>query len=380
MKTTSAKTWIEISASALEHNVRGIQALVAPAQTMAIVKANAYGHGLVETAKILARVGVPWFGVDRLEEAETLREQGIKEPILILGYVPIARIKDAVRQGFSFVVYNAASINEAARVATGTHPAKVHLKIETGLMRQGVACEDLPSIVRLLKRSEHVWVEGISTHYANIEDRKDPAFAMEQLAAYQEAIRIVQAHGIDPAWKHTACSAAAILFPDTRFNMIRLGIAMYGLWSSEKTKQSAQDRKLSVRLQPVLTWKTMVAQIKNVSKGTCIGYGLTECVSRHSVIAVLPIGYADGFDRAAMSNKGTVLIRGKRCKIIGRVCMNMCMVDATDVKGIAQEDEVVLIGKQGKEEITAEECAKKAETINYEIVARLSEAIERRVV
>ncbi len=346
---------------------------------MAVVKSNAYGHGLVEVAKIV-KGDADWFGVDNINEALALRKAGIKKPILVLGYTRQDRLKDAVKNNISVVAYNIETIKALKKCATAKYPARIHIKIETGLARQGVHLSELLMFVRWIKELRHVVVEGISTHYANIEDTTDHTFANQQLNHFHDAIALLKQEGLEPKWIHTACSAAALVVPETRFNLIRLGISLYGLWSSDQTREEAERRRLGIQLAPVLTWKTVIAQVKQVPKNAPVSYGLTERVRRDSLIAVLPIGYWDGFDRVGMSSKGEVLIRGKRCKIIGRVCMNMCMADVTDVPGVSLEDEVVLIGKQGKEIISAEQLADAAGTINYEIVTRINPMILRRII
>lgn len=371
------KTWVEISQSALRHNLGEVRKLVNPAKVMAVVKANAYGHGFLEIAQLANKNGADWFGVDQVDEAMVLRKAGIKKPVLILGYTPLERIRDAVKNNISFVAYQAETLKEAARVGTKKRPARIHLKLETGLTRQGIASQDLMPLVHLIQKlGSSIVIEGASTHYANIDDTSDATYAYEQLSRFRELIAILREHGIDPPWKHTACSTAAFLFPEMRFNLIRLGISLYGLWSSERTKFGAK----TLKLKAVLTWKTLVAQIKKIPSGTSVGYGLTERVKRDSIVAVIPIGYADGFDRMGMSRKGEVLIRGKRCKVLGRVCMNMCMVDVTSVNGVRTEDEVVIIGCQGKDEIAAEDVADHCGTNNYEVVSRISALIKRTLV
>ena len=193
-------------------------------------------------------------------------------------------------------------------------------------------------------------------------------------------MRLLKSEGIDPPWKHTACSAAAILYPQTYFNLARIGIAMYGLWPSKETLAVAKREKRVISLVPALTWKTVVAQIKKVKKGAPVSYGLTERVTRDSRLAILPVGYWDGYDRRGLSQTGQALIRGHRCKIVGRICMNMCVADVTDVPGIKAEDEVVLLGRQKRAVIAAEDLASKIGTINYEVVTRINPQIPRIVV
>ena len=377
------KTWIEISAAALKHNIRAFREHLAKnVSIMAVVKANAYGHGLVESAKIFGQAGAVCFGVDNVEEGMVLRKSGIKKPILILGYTVQNRLKDCIKNNLSFVVYNSETIRALGKLkigGRGGRRALVHLKIETGTGRQGVAGAELEKLIKQIKRTSGVVVEGAYTHFANIEDTTDHSYADRQLKKFQAALALLKKYNIDPLWKHTACSAAAILFPETHFNLVRLGISAYGLWPSKETLAVARQHKRLLELQPALTWKTVVAQVKNVKRGEAISYGLTERVSRNSQIAVLPVGYCDGYDRG-LSGSAYVLIHGRRAKIMGRVCMNMMMADVTDIPRVKVEDEVVLLGRQYKEIITAEELANRLGTISYEVMARLNPGIIRQVV
>jgi len=287
-------------------------------------------------------------------------------------------LREAVKNNIRLTVYNKETIEKLGKIPIhnpNLNP-KVHIKIETGTSRQGISENEIVDFVKFIKNYPSIEIEGLSTHFANIEDTTDSSFAMKQLATFSRAASILEKNGITIPLKHTACSAATILFSETWFDMVRLGISMYGLWSSKETKAVAKNKNINLNLKPALTWKTIVAQIKTVKSGTPIGYGLTERVSRDSKIAVLPIGYWDGYDRK-LSSVGNVLICGKRCKILGRVCMNMVIVDVTDVGKVKPEDEVVLLGQQGREEVNAEEIAQKIGTINYEVVTRINPLIPR---
>jgi alanine racemase len=372
------KTWLEISRSALAYNLRAIRRLAPESEIIPTIKANAYGHGWLNVARTLDKIGVQWFGIDSLEEAEALRQADFKQKILILGYVPLADLARAYRLNLSLTIYNIETIRALSHLASHSRPAKIHLKIETGLVRQGVRLNELPRFLSELKRWRNIVLEGMSTHFANIEDTRSDSFAKLQLERFKRAFALLERAGFHPL-RHCACSAAAILYPQTRLDLIRFGISLYGLWSSELTELGARLKKIPIKLKPVLSWKTKVAQIKKVPRGTPIGYGLTEVVKRPTIVAILPVGYADGYNRS-LSNKGEVLICGKRCKVLGRICMNICMVDATAVKGIRLEDEVVLIGQQKKQKISADELAVKADTINYDLVARLNPLIARCLV
>lgn len=383
-----AKTWVEISKSALTSNVRAFRRHVgAKTAVMAVVKSNAYGHGLVDVSQIADTEGVAWFGVDNVDEGIALRKAGITKPILILGYTLRDRLRDCVDYRLSFVVYNleTAMALKALQLKPivgtpklGAKAAFVHIKIETGTTRQGVDGDDLVKLARALKKIPGVVIEGASTHFANIEDTTDHVYAEEQLERFKRNLGLLSNEGIHPPWIHAACSAATVLFPETYFNLVRLGVSMYGLWSSKETLAVAKQKHQLLSLKPVLTWKTIVAQIKRVKKGTPVSYGLTERVTRDSKLAVLPVGYWDSYSRL-LSGTGVVLIRGHRCKVVGRVCMNMCVVDVTDVPGVKVEDEVVLLGTQKKETVSAEDIASRIGSINYTVVTNINPLIPRIV-
>ncbi len=372
------KTWVEISKKALRNNIQQFRELIGvKVGLMAVVKANAYGHGLIGVAKIAIKSGASWLGVDSIDEAIEIRKAGINAPILIMGYTLLSRLKDVVKYDLRQVVYNQETIKKLGKISS-RHKIKVHLKVETGTSRQGLEKEELLKLVKFIKKYPKIEIEGIYTHYANIEDTTDHSYARLQLKRFKEAVDLLEKNGIKIPIKHTACSAATILFPETYFDMVRLGISMYGLWPSKETLVSAKEKNRRIKLEPVLIWKTKIAQIKKVMAGAPISYGLTERIYRNSKIAVLPVGYWDGYDRK-LSGVANVLIRGKRCRVLGRVCMNMIMVDVSHVPNIKAEDEAVLLGKQGSETVSAEELAQKIGTINYEVVTRINPLIPRIV-
>jgi alanine racemase len=373
-------TWVEIKQKALLSNLRQFRQRVGKkTKIMAVVKANAYGHGIKEVTPVVA-AKADWFGVSSLEEGLLLRQMKIQSPILILGYLSPSVMKEAISHDLSFVILNLSAAKKARQVAKKlSRKARIHLKVETGTNRLGICGKDLIRLAKFCSLQNEIFLEGLYTHYANIEDTLDPSFAQEQLRKFKEAERLLQKRGVKIPFKHTACTAAAILFKETNFNLIRLGLGLYGLWPSRETKISAQEKGMKINLQPVLTWKTRVAQVKEVAKGETIGYGRTFTTARKTKMAVLPVGYWDGYDRG-LSNQGQVLIKGYPAPVIGRICMNMMMVDITSIPRIKSEDEVVLLGKQGKEEITAEEIAQKIGTINYEVVTRINPLIPRKVV
>ncbi len=368
------KAWVEISKNNLVHNISEFKKLIGQeVKMMAVVKSNAYGHGLIGTAKVCEENGADWFGVDSVNEALELRKEGIKNPILVLGYTLFENLELAANNNISLIVYNKETIEKLGEL---DQEIKIHIKVETGTSRQGIEPKELPEFIDLIKKYPKIKIEGASTHFANIEDTRDHSYAEGQLEKFKEAIKIFEDAGIKIPIKHTACSAATILFPETYFNLVRVGISLYGHWSSGETLVSAESKNRKIDLKPCLTWKTKIAQIKTLKAGTPVSYGLTEKVSQDTKIAILPIGYWDGYDRG-LSSVGNVLIKGRRCKILGRVCMNICIVDVSHVDDLQIEDEAVLLGKQGDEEITAEEIAARINTINYEVITRINPEIER---
>lgn len=374
--------WVEINRQALVNNVRRFKAHIgAGVRLAAVVKSNAYGHGLLETARIVLDAGADWLAVNSLEEAARLRQAGVGAPIILLGYVPVALLEAAVELDVRLTVYNCETVERLERIAQAQRTqARVHIKVETGTNRQGVRPENLLEFARLIGRSPALVLEGLSTHYANIEDVTEHHYAEYQLRNFNQACRLLEEHGIHVPIKHTACTAAAILFPQTLFNMARVGIGLYGLWPSKETKISALQANIALNeLSPVLTWKTRIAQIKTVKAGESIGYGCTDVATQDIQLAVLPVGYYDGYDRK-LSSVGYVLIRGQRAPILGRVCMNMIMVDVTSIPQARVEDEVVLLGRQGDAVISAETLAAKIGTINYEVVTRINPLLPRIVV
>jgi alanine racemase len=372
------KSVIEVSRKALRENFEALKKMVAPTDVMAVIKANGYGHGLMLCAWELSEAGASWFAVDSVKEGEEVRRtiaDRHNARILVLGYVPHSQMFSVFDWDLSFVLFERGQL-DAVEAAFRKHPfilrkaiARIHIPLETGLHREGFSREELPGVLKHIKElrekfPDRVVVEGVQMHFANVEDTTDSSYAEHQLKRFEEMEALIKGEGIVGYKKHTASSAASFLYSKARFDLARPGIALYGLYSG---------------LTPALTWKTMVAQVKNVSSGEPVGYGLTERVSRDSTIAVIPIGYYDGYDRA-LSGTGEVLIRGKRCKVLGRICMDMFMVDVTELEAVQAEDEVVLIGAQGQERITADEMAEKIGTINYEVVARLNPQLPRTLV
>jgi len=370
-------SWVEISESALIHNLQTFRKLIGKDVVLApCVKANAYGHGLIECVRVFEKHGADYLCVNAFYEAKALRDAGIKIPVLVIGYTPLTDL-DAVMKlkDVELVVYNLETLN-TLRTKHSALSTEIHLKIETGNHRQGVALKDIPKFIKTFKQNPNINLKGISTHFANLEDRVNHHYALYQLRQFNKAIQLLESEGFAPHFHHCSNTAATILMPEAYFNFVRVGIGMYGLWPSDKTEIAAKRAGIDITLKPALTWKTIVAQVKDVTKGSLIGYGCTYIMPKSGRIAVLPVGYYDGFVRL-LSNRGYVLIRGKRAPVIGRVCMNMIMADISHIPDVKLEDEVVLIGKQGKETITAEQVAELSHTINYEVTTRINERIPR---
>jgi len=382
MHKPEALTWVEISRAALTHNVAEFRKLVGEDRLVAgVVKANAYGHGIREVARILLQAGVDWLAVHSLDEGLALRGAGIDSPIILLGYVPLADLREAVERELRITVYNCETVEKLGTITDELGKRSyLHLKLETGTQRQGLLEEDIPGLIEILRSHRNLILEGLSTHFANIEDTTDHSYAKGQLGEFVRLSERIEENGVSVPIRHAACTAAALLFPETYFQMVRLGIGLYGLWPSKETYVSGLEKGDEMPdLRPVLTWKTRIAQLKTIPRGSYVGYGCTYRTTRRTRLAVLPLGYYEGYPRA-LSNVGRVLVRGVRAPIRGRVCMNNFMVDVTDIPEAVLEEEVVLLGRQGDEVISAESLAGMVGSINYEIVARINPMLPRVVV
>lgn len=323
---------------------------------MAVVKSNAYGHGLIETAKIFLKNGASRLAVDSLEEGRTLREGGVKAPILVIGFVPPDLFSLARKLDLAITFYHSHFVKY--------NLPKIHIKIESGMHRQGLDIVQLPVVLRKIPREK---VEGAYTHFAFPTDPKRRQLTELQLSQYKKALSILEEFGIKEPIRHTSSSAAAILYPEANFDFVRPGIMLYGLYSSEAVKKKVQ-------VKPALSWKVKIAQVKEVSKGGYVGYGLGFRAPRQMKVAVLLVGYWDGYDRL-LSNNGEVVIGGRRCPVIGRVCMNMIMADVSKIRARCG-DTALLLGRG----VTADYLAGKMNTINYEVVTRINPLLPRKYV
>lgn len=366
-------TWLEIDLSAIGQNTRLLKELVGPqVQLLVSLKADAYGHGALRVARTVLRNGASWLGVASINEARPLREAGIEAPILIFGYVPPWQAREAVRLDVRVTVYDAEAARAFSHAAVDLgRTARLHVKIDSGMGRLGLRAEYADAIARfcaLARELPGIELEGIFTHFATA-DSADQTYAYRQLRRFQRVLTVLEADGLRPPLVHAANSAATLTLPEARFDMVRPGIAIYGLAPSDEVR-------LPPRFAPALSFKTQVAQVKDIPAGEGISYGATYITTRPMRIAVLPVGYADGFRRAP-ANWGEVLVRGQRAPLLGRVCMDQCMIDVTDIPAVHMGDEVVLIGQQGTATITAEEVAGRLGTIAYEVVSELLARVPR---
>jgi alanine racemase len=377
-----ATTWLEISRSALTHNLELFRSLLSPGTgLLAVVKADGYGHGLDLVARTCVEAGVEMLGVHTADEIIALRRDGVRLPILAMGYLTPEQVAAAVDRDVHVLVSSArilAAVAERGRSLGVSLP--VHIKVETGTHRQGVPPVEAVALARQA-RASGLTVAGVATHFANIEDTTDHTYALAQLERFRSAVRAVEAAVGKVSCVHAACSAAALLFRAADFNLVRVGISLYGHWPSKETYLSwlLEHGRDSIKLEPALAWRARVGQIKLVETGAPIGYGLTFRPTRPSRVAVLPVGYAEGYPRA-LSNRGRVLVRGRPAPVVGRVCMNITLIDVTDIPAAEEGDIATLIGADGTERVTAEELAEGAGTINYELLARLSPSLPRFLV
>lgn len=366
--------WAEIDLSAIKHNIEVLRGLTRPgALFMAVVKANGYGHGAIQVAEAAIAAGADRLGVATIEEAMQLSNAGISVPIHILTEIPSDQgdLCAAVNKGFVLTVCRRDFVDALSSAALETgKPAKVHIKVDTGMNRLGIPGNprDVAAFIEHMLNLGNVDIEGIFTHFATADDPSSD-FPRVQMERFNNVLAALADRKICPPVRHAANSAAIITFPDSHLDMVRAGIAMYGLSPSAAMAGSAD-------VKPALSLKTRISFIKDVPAGQGISYGLAFVTKKASRIATLPLGYADGYSRL-LSNKTEVLVKGKRVANTGTICMDQFMVDVSDVPGAETGDECILIGQSGADRITAEDLAAKLGTINYEIVCAVSARVPR---
>ncbi len=362
-----AASWLEIDLPAISANARALAARARPASLCAVIKSNAYGHGLIRVGQALAGAGIAGLrlAVFSAREGLALRAAGITLPILVVGPVAEGDLVEAARARLELALLDADDVDAFAR-----HTISAHVKIDTGIRRFGIAPKDAAAVLARC-RERGVAIAGIYSHLANAEDLDKP-FTLRQVEELREASRVPELRSgtADEPLLHIAASAAAMMWPETRLDMVRCGIALYGRWPSPQVEAVLAGDDASFALRPTLRWFAPIVQLRDVAAGDSVGYGRAFVAARDSRIAVLPLGYADGLPRAAASGGMHVRLPTGRAPIAGRICMNACMIDVTDIAPAPAQGERV--------EIEIEAAARAAGSINYEILAALPENLERR--
>lgn len=363
-------TVCDVDLDALRWNFQQVRRKAGPqVKILSMVKANAYGHGACAVAKTLAEAGSDAFGVATLEEGIELRKGGIQSPILIMAGVYPEHLDELVQNNLASAVCELEMLRRLELLARSRGLSlNFHLKVDTGMWRLGLLASELDSWLPDLGKLKALKLEGVFSHFSETEG-VERNYTQSQLELFQQVLRRLCAAGYNPPLIHMAKSAGVIAFPSSHFTMVRPGLMLYGAYPSPEMVSQ-------VTLKPALSWKTRMLQLKKVPKGSSISYGQTFVTKRESLIATLPLGYADGYHRL-LSNRAVVLVRGQRAPVVGRVCMDLTMVDVTDIRGVVEEDEVVLLGAQGGEVILADEMARWAETISYEIFTSISARVPR---
>lgn len=360
----------EVDLGLFESNYIFVRSLLSPkTKLMAVVKGNAYGHGIVPVAKKAEKMGVDCLGVVCLFEARKLREAGIKLPILLLNYTDEESLNEALDLDLAVNVMDLEILNSlSAKARQKKRTATVHVKVDSGMHRLGIMPGEAVSFITKVAKTRHIFLEGIFTHFADA-DGEDLSFTYEQLKIFNKIVNELAKKGINPPLIHAANSAATLRVPESHFTMVRPGKILYGpLLKAEYS--------LPFVSEPILTLKTQVVQMRRIRKGESVGYGRSFVADRKMLIAALPIGYADGFRRAP-TNYGEVLVKGRRASLVGRVSMDQSSIDVTSVPNVEVGDEVIIVGKQGSEQITVQDVADQIGTISYEVITSFAERITR---
>ncbi len=397
------RTWIEIDKKAIKHNFSVFKKNIPKScKFLAVVKSNAYGHNLMEFSKEMEKLGADFLGVDSIVEAITLRREGIKIPILVLGYTLPEMLPEAVEKDISVAVSSFEMLEEIRKMDSRFHgndkkrgndmemdcfaslapsaqagktegrKLRIHIKVDTGMGRHGFLVKEIDDVVKILKSLKNVNIEGLFTHFSSAKDPKDLDYTkgqIENFNKWSEAFRNVGFNVI----RHACATSGTILFPESHFDMVRIGIGLYGIYPSEEIEKTLAKK---LGLIPVMTWKTIIAEIKKLPKGSRIGYDGTEILKRDSVVAICPIGYWHGFVRA-LSGIGKVLVNGQSAKVLGRVCMDIIMIDVTSIKGVKVGNEVVILGSSGKKDIGINDIIGKIGASGYEFITRINPLIKR---
>lgn len=376
-KRLGLRTWIEIDTKAIKHNYGVFRSLISKqTKLMGVVKSNAYGHNLFEFAKELEKLGADYLAVDSVVEGIALRREGIKTPILVLGFTLPEMIGKAVENDLDITISNFDYFTQVKKLSVLkkndlNKPVRVHIKIDSGMHRHGFKEGDMKKVLKEINNPK-IKVVGLYTHFASAKNPAFPKDTNNQIEIFNKwRVAFIEA-GIK-AICHACATSGTIIFPEAHFDMVRIGIGLYGIWPSRETRAFAENK---FKLQPVLSWKTVIGEINNIKAGERIGYDFTEKLSQDSKVAVLPIGYWHGFPRA-LSAIGQVIVNGQKTKVLGRVCMDIIMIDVTNIKGVKIGDEVTIIGQDKKENISVDDISTLLDGSSYELVTRINPLIKR---
>ena len=370
------RTWIEIDRAAIAKNVRLFRSLIPKTTKLAaVVKSNAYGHYLVDFAKEAEKLGVDFLAVDSFTEGMRLRKEGVRAPILVLAHTLPENLAEAARRNIDLSISSMPQLHYLERTHFYT-PLSIHLKVDTGMHRQGFTLADMPQVLKFLERvrgRKDLRVVGLFTHFAGAKGKRNKLYTNHQIREFKKWIVAFHKAGYQPL-VHAAASGGTLLFPESHFDMVRIGIGLYGIWPSEEAESQLGKK---IQLAPVLSWRTVISETKDLPAGARIGYDGTEILKQKRRVAVCPIGYWHGYPRAH-SSKGYVLVRGKRARVLGRVSMDMISIDITGIRGTKAGDVVTIVGKDGSERLRAEEVGTEAPGSSaYEFVTRLNPLIKR---
>lgn len=361
-------TWAEIDLGAVAHNYRQVKKAVGKGvMIMAVVKANAYGHGTVEVSRTLESMGVDYLGVATTDEAVRLRDHGITAPVLVLGSVLPEEIKAAVEKNITLTLASYDLLKAIKKECGPHHRMKVHIKVDTGMGRIGVWHEEALDFIKHISQERCIIIEGIYTHFASAG--RDDFFTQYQIESFEKLLGRLEGFDIRVPMRHSANSIATVDFKRSHMNLVRPGLIIYGMYPKPNFPKL-------IKLKPAMSFKTRIVYIKDTPPGRSISYSRTYITEKHTKIATLPVGYADGYPRG-LANKAHVLVRGKQAPVVGKVTMDQTMINVGHIRNVRIGDEVVLIGRQGREEIRTEKLARMAGTIAYEVVCSISNRVPR---
>lgn len=385
MDTIATSSHIELSSALFAENLKFIKSKLQPGTLLsAVIKGNAYGHGIGTFVPMAEAEGIRHFSAYGMEEAFEFQEVASADSMLmIMGFIAKEHLPWVIRNGYEFFVYDIHQLRAAidAAIYTGD-PAKIHIEMETGMNRTGIGSQDFRELINTIKQnSAHLDCTGVATHLAGAENISNKPRILQQIKRFNQFLKKFEKEEIQFKYRHAACSAAAIRYPEVQFDLVRIGIMLYGFWPNRETLITylSEIKKDDDPLTSILSWKSQIMSIKDVPAGEYIGYGSSYLANQPTRIAIVPVGYAYGYARS-LSNQGRVLIRGVRVPVIGTVNMNMMAVDITQIPDATHEDEVVLIGFQGESRITVASFGEMSSQLNYELLARLPHNIPRKIV